>query len=326
MNTSPALLSGCTVLLWAGVASADQPQGTGDPPALAPLTVFRDCAGCTEMIVIPPGRFMMGATPGESRNPFDIYGPVDAKDFKPRIREPGEINIIPSEHPRHPVEMDILFAMARNEVTHAEWMVCVAEGGCNHVPDHRVMTPNGYRELGPHHPVVNVSYNEALDFVDWLNRRVGENVYRLPTEAEWEYAAGAGTETPFAQGDVLTKDQANCSRRATENVLSRAREPWVNLPELADRYAPVPVDELDAANGWGLRHMSGNVSELTLSCWSDEHLGLVHDSAYLSDALSRPSCRRVAKGGHSIQPWMASVSHRATARQRICGVPFWDFA
>lgn len=71
----------------------------------------------------------------------------------------------------------------------------------------------------------------------------------------------------------------------------------MNLPELADRYAPVPVDELGAANGWGLRHMSGNVSELTLSCWSDEHLGLSLDSAYLSDALSRPSCRRVAKGG-----------------------------
>lgn len=61
---------------------------------------------------------------------------------------------------------------------------------------------------------------------------------------------------------------------------------------------PVRVDELDAANGWGLRHMSGNVEEVTLSCWSDTHLGLTTDSAYLAHALSQADCpRRVAKGG-----------------------------
>lgn len=100
-----------------------------------------------------------------------------------------------------------------------------------------------------------------------------------------------------AQGAERTADQANFSRRSTEHMLGRGQNPGVSLPELVDRYGPVPVNELDAANGWGVRHMAGNVYELTLSCWSDVHLGLSSDSAYLADAVSQQSCRRVAKGG-----------------------------
>lgn len=266
-----------------------------DGSTVAPLDLFRECDDCPEMVVIPLGSFMMGAKPEESRNRFDIYGP----GLTLGVRGPDELNIIPSEHPRHPVQMDIPYAMGRNEVTHTEWMRCVADGGCSHDPDHSVLTPRGYVELGPDHPVVNVSYLDTLEFVAWLNGKVGADVYRLPTEAEWEYAARAGTETRFAQGDELTADQANFSRDATEHV----QQPR-SFPELVNRYAPVPVMELDAANGWGLRHMSGNVAELTMSCWSDEHLGLATDSEYLADATGQEWCswlphfnRRVAKGG-----------------------------
>ena len=283
-------------VLWASLVAASSPAQSEEIRArseLKPLTGFRDCDHCPEMIVMPPGAFMMGAIPGESRNPFDFYG----ENATRRIRTPDEMNIIPSEHPRHRVEMDIPYAIARNEVTHAEWMACVKEGGCTHVPDHRVLMPGGYQALGPSHPVVNVSYLDTLEYVTWLNAKVGGQVYRLPTEAEWEYAARAGTETPFAQGEELMADQANFSRKATEHVLGRGQEPRVSLPELVDRYMPVPVNELDAANAWGLRHMSGNVDELTQSCWSDEHLGLPSDSAYLANAKSQISCRRVAKGG-----------------------------
>ncbi|OYX44333.1 MAG: hypothetical protein B7Z02_06175 [Rhodobacterales bacterium 32-67-9] len=268
-----------------------------NPGNLAPLESFRECDRCPDMIVMPPGSFMMGAIPGESKNPFDFYAPVDAKGFVPRVRDPDEINIIPNEHPRHQVEMDIPYAIARNETTHAEWMACVADGGCTHDPDHRVLTLNGYVPLGPDHPVINVSYLDALEYVVWLNKQVGQQVYRLPTEAEWEYAARAGTETPFAQGEELTADQANFSREGTEYLLGRGQEPRVLLPELVDRWMPVPVNELDTANAWGVRHMSGNVEELTHSCWSDEHLGLSSDSAYLANGDTERSCRRVAKGG-----------------------------
>lgn len=115
----------------------------------------------------------------------------------------------------------------------------------------------------------------------------------MPTEAEWEYAARAGTETRFAQGDELTPEQAHFSRRATEHVRGR----FVKMPKLKNRWIPVPVHELDASNAWGVRHMAGNVFEFTLSCWSDEHLGLSTDSDYLALAESQGPCRRVAKGG-----------------------------
>lgn len=193
--------------------------------------------------------------------------------------------------------MDIPYAISRNETTRAEWMACVEDGGCTYVPDHWVLQPSGeHAPLGPDHPVINVSYLDVQEYVAWLNAQVGAEVYRLPTEAEWEYAARAGTQARFAQGDDLTADQANFSRKGTESL--RRGTPMHNL---IDRWIPVTVNELDAANGWGVRHMSGNLEELTLSCWTDQHLGLVTDRAYLENSPpSQGSCkwnRRVSKGG-----------------------------
>ena len=260
--------------------------------AVTLLDRFQECEACPEMIVMPLGSFMMGAIPGESRNPFDIYG----ENATRRVRGPDEINIIPNEHPRHPVEIDIPFAIGRNEVTHAEWMRCVADGGCTHDPDHRVLTMQGYVPLGPDHPVIDVSYHDAVEYAEWLNTRIGADVYRLPTEAEWEYAARAGTETRFAQGDELTPDQANFSRAASEHLRQIQRPE--GMPELLNRRRPVPVQDLDAANAWGLRHMSGNVSEHTQSCATPRHLLLEFSSAYLAIAKSNQDCERtVDKGG-----------------------------
>jgi len=252
------------------------------------LDRFQECDVCPEMIVMPLGSFMMGAIEGESRNPYYWYD-----DRTLRRREPGELNITPNEHPRHLVEMDIPYAIGRNEVTHREWMSCVDAGSCSHNPDHRVLTPTGYVDLGPDHPVVNVSYHDVQDYAAWLNAQVEADVYRLPTEAEWEYAARAGTTTRFAQGDDLTADQANFARNTTENLRGHP------MPDLVDRWMPVRVEELDAANGWGVRHMSGNVLEITMSCWSEIHLGLPSASAYLAHARANTPCP-ISAGAHRI--------------------------
>ena len=258
--------------------------------ALTPLESFKECCECPEMIVMPPGSFMMGAVPGESRNPFDVYG--EHATFK--RRDPNDLNIIPFEHPRHRVKMDVPFAIGRNEVTREEWLECAKAGACDYIPAHTSITLRTFRDLGKDHPVINVSFLDTVQYIDWLNEKVGKDVYRLPTEAEWEYAARAGTDTRFAQGDELTKDQANFSGSATEHV--RGKD--VKMPELANRDLPVPVHELDAANAWGLRHMSGNVHEITLSCWNPKHLELRNASDYLSLAQSNVLCaRRVSKGG-----------------------------
>lgn len=279
----------CSIVLVpvSGTAQDEIQYRLMDGSLVVPLEQFQECADCPEMIVMPLGSFMMGASEGESWSSiWDVEGegPVAQEG-------PDGLYNIPHEGPQHGVQMDTPYAIGVNEVTHAEWMVCVNEGGCRHNPDHSVVVfRHGDVELGPNHPAINISLLDIQEYVAWLNARVGAEVYRLPTEAAWEYAARAGTTTRFAQGDVLTSDQANFSGEGTEHNRGRP------FPDLLSRGLPVPVDTLDAANPWGLRHMSGNVYEITISCFTKRHLGLPTNSAYL-DHAEQGCDRYVAKGG-----------------------------
>ena len=287
---------GIGIRTFAGIAAAAFAAmpgngATADPYTLTSgnevttLETFRECDVCPEMIVLPLGRFAMGA-------PIEESEAIDRA-----IKRSAGITEGPfgreEEGPVHEVEIDLPIAMGRNEVTQEEWAMCVEYGGCSHAADDEIASRGKLVRLTGRMPVVNVSYNDILEYIDWLNGKVGAEVYRLPTEAEWEYAARAGATTKFAQGDELTADQANFYGTGTAQVEGRPR------PDLVDRLMPVHVDELDAANAWGLRHMSGNVSERTMSCWSERHLvGLATSSAHLADARSASVCRRVGKGGN----------------------------
>ncbi|MDG4595576.1 MAG: formylglycine-generating enzyme family protein [Candidatus Contendobacter sp.] len=99
-------------------------------------------------------------------------------------------------------------------------------------------------------PVINVSWRDALDYTEWLSARTGQ-VYRLPTEAEWEYTARAGTETAFWWGDSITINQANYGR---------------------NHNGTVPVDRFQP-NLWGLYQVHGNVWEWTSSCYDEDYGG-----------------------------------------------------
>ena len=129
--------------------------------------------------------------------------------------------------------------MGRNEVTHDQWMTCVDDGGCNgYVPGDTVLSINKARErvetvVRGSHPVIDVSYLDVQAYVAWLNEKVGLDAYRLPTEAEWEYAARSGTQTRFAQGDELTSDQANFLGSGTEQLAGVAH------PDLLSRRVSV---------------------------------------------------------------------------------------
>ena len=144
---------------------------------LRPGSVFRDCAACPEMVVVPAGSFMMGSPASEEGR-----------------RE--------SEGPVHRVEIRKPFAVGKYEVTFAEWDACVSAGDCG-----------GYRpgDRGwgrGRRPVVNVNWEDAKSYVSWLSRKSGE-AYRLLSESEWEYAARAGTTGPFHFGSTISTDQAN---------------------------------------------------------------------------------------------------------------------
>jgi formylglycine-generating enzyme required for sulfatase activity len=282
-----------------GVSLALLPISTG---TAAPLDVFKDCDVCPEMIELPLGAFVMGAPKDEFRNNLTIFFQdgkmVSAKD---------DPLVVKSEGPQHKVAVDIPIAMGKNEITHEEWMACVNDGGCNgysprdkigrsgsdeaielaltdprfvHVPSEADIaiaesSTGMLLKISGRYPVVFMSYTDAQAYIDWLNRKLKTDAYRLPTEAEWEYAARAGTTTRFAQGFEPKPEQANISGDWTEFYEQKDR------PDLRTLGYPVPVDELDAANTWGLRHMSGNVTEITLSCYTDHYEGWSTTSEWL---------------------------------------------
>jgi len=252
------------------------------------LEMFQECDVCPEMIVLPLGDFLMGGPPGESK--LNIHWGAGGTI---RYATADDPYIAHHEGPQHRVTIDLPVAMGRNEITYDEWMACVNDGGCDgYVPQDYIIKARGGREtVKGNHPVLYISYSDALSYVDWLNEKVGGDVYRLPTEAEWEYAARAGTQTPFAQGEEVTTDQVNFLGKPTEEMLGEKR------PELLSRGITVPVDELDAANAWGLRHMSGNLSEVTASCWTDRHEGWETSSLHLEKTVEPECLYRVVKGG-----------------------------
>ena len=132
------------------------------------LPHFRDCVKCPEMVVVPPGHFMMGAPPD------DVIGSSIAR-------------------PYHEVTIKYAFAVGVHEVTFDEWDACVAAGGCNGYRPDDEGWGRGTR------PVTNISWDDAQAYVAWLSTRTGKK-YRLLSEAEWEYVARAGTETRYFFG------------------------------------------------------------------------------------------------------------------------------
>ncbi|MFN9388812.1 MAG: formylglycine-generating enzyme family protein, partial [Betaproteobacteria bacterium] len=138
---------------------------SADAAETSAARVRRDCPACPELVVIPAGEFMMGSEFAESGHP--------------------------DEKPRHKVTIAKPFALSRTEVTFDQWAACVAEGKCREPSDD---------DLGRgDRPVINVTWQEARDFAAWLSAKTGQR-YRLPTEAEWEYAARGGTATPWFWG------------------------------------------------------------------------------------------------------------------------------
>ncbi len=144
------------------------------------------------------------------------------------------------------------FAVSRFEVTFAEWDACVKDGGCD-----------GYRPDAPwgrgRMPVVNINFKNAEAYAAWLSRKTGHR-YRLLSEAEWEYAARAGSTAPFAYGPALSAAQANFDASSKTEL----------NPKGAARGKAVAVGAFKP-NAFGLYDMHGNVWEWVEDCWNDEY-------------------------------------------------------
>ena len=228
-------------------------------PGLAPFapgsteheagSAFKDCENCPDMVSVPAGRFVMGA----------------AKSEKGRQK---------SEEPQHQVAVPAPFAISKYEVTFDEWEACSLEGGCaNYRPE------DGGWGRG-RRPVIYVSYEDAKAYVEWLRQKTGKP-YRLLSEAEWEFAARAGTSTPYAAGATLAPTQANFN---ASSASGRGETAYKGTTVEAGTFPPNP---------YGLYDMEGNVFEWVEDCWNPTHAGAPADASPRGGDCQR----RVTKGG-----------------------------
>ena len=190
------------------------------------------------------------------------------------------------DRPSHPVTIKKSFAIGIYTVTYKEWDACVAAGRCRQHPRQSGLW------RGDNKPVTFVSWGDVQHYAKWLSEKTEKN-YRLPSEAEWEYAVRAGTVTARYWGDEIGIDNANC-----DGCSSRWDE------ELA------PVGSFKP-NPWGLYDTLGNVHQWTADCWHPDYNGAPDDGS----AWDESGCReRVVRGGASMTDQRAS---RADYRVRM---------
>ena len=200
--------------------------------------VFQDCAECPVVVRIPGGSFTMGQLKGD-----------------------------PSAAPQHAVSVRA-FAIGQYPVTVGEWKACVGGGGCSFTP--RMANADDRT------PLHNISWDDAQQYLLWLSRSTGEK-YRLPTEAEWEYATRAHTSTRYWWGDSVGTMLANCSDCGGKQ----------------DARTPLPVGSFKA-NPFGLHDMHGGVAQWVADCWFPNYQGAPADAS----SRDQKNCqKRVLRGG-----------------------------
>ena len=232
--------------------------------ALKPLQHFQECSRCPAMVAIPAGSFMMGSPENEEG------------------REE-------SEGPQHRVTIDKPFAVAKTEVTFEQWDVCVELGGCRRPDDSD--WGHGSR------PVINITWYDAQNYVTWLSKVTGKS-YRLLTDAEFEYAARAGTTTPYYWGETIGTGNANCAECGSR---------W-------DGKQTAPVGSFPP-NAFGLYDMAGNVDQWVQDCNHDDYIGAPTDGSAWTEGVC---AGRETRGGG----WFFPPQYLRTARR---GAIFAEF-
>jgi formylglycine-generating enzyme required for sulfatase activity len=205
------------------------------------------------LMLIPAGEFMMGA-------------PAD----EPESRD--------SERPQHLVQV-LQFMLGRYPITQAQWRVVA---GYEQIT--KDLTPDPSRFKGDNLPVDNIGWEDAQEFCQRLSAKTVKR-YRLPSEAEWEYACRAETETPFCFGETISTELANYQGSETYN------------DGLKGEYRKKNTDVgVFPANDWGLYDMHGNVWEWCEDDWHDNYQGAPSDGSAWVDA-DRSKTRKLLRGG-----------------------------
>ncbi|MBI2275941.1 MAG: SUMF1/EgtB/PvdO family nonheme iron enzyme [Dechloromonas sp.] len=222
-----------------GAPTAAVPPRKMPPADAVGVSEVKDCPVCPALIVLPRGAFTMGNSQDD-----------------------------PSEKPAHQVSINEPFAIGKYEVTVEQWNACAMADACP-----RIATVAGAANNAP---VRDVSWDDAKKYVSWLSKLSGKS-FRLPTEAEWEYAARGGTTTRYWWGDQMRPGNANCKG---------CGEPW-------QQQEPAKVGSF-AANSFGAHDMNGSVWEWVADCWHNSYHGAPANGL----AWNEPNCTvRVIRGG-----------------------------
>jgi formylglycine-generating enzyme required for sulfatase activity len=219
-----------------------------------PGRTFQDCATCPEMVVVPAGSFVMGSPDSELG----------------RDKDEGQ----------HKVTIGYSFAVSKYTVTWDQWEACVRDAMCDGMAVEAALRTGldgkptkNYADHGRgKRPVVGVSWYDAQVFVGWLNKKTGKEKYRLLSEAEYEYAARAGSTTAFPWGDKANHDHANYGSDDESKLGggTGGRDTWLNETS--------PVGSFPA-NAFGLHDMHGNVFQWIEDCYQEDPALLPNDGS-----------------------------------------------
>ncbi len=255
-----ALLAGC---------AAPSGHGTRTPSASTkPGQHIKECRNCPDMVVLPAGSFVMGSPPDE-----------------PERRD---------TEPQHRVTIARPFAVAATPITWNQWEACVRDRWCEgRAIDVALRTKEdgsrnpSYRDYGRGtRPAVGMSWYDAQVYVGWLNWKIGgDDVYRLPSEAEWEYAARGRNHhrLPGETRSTTTTATSACGNTASSAAYAEGRDVWVDETSPVGSFPP---------NAWGLYDMHGNVFEWTQDCYEP-------DLGACAGRMAAPARKGTARSGCS---------------------------
>ena len=249
-------------------------------PVAAPRAAFKDCDVCPDMVEVPEGYFQMGSPPSDAHRSL-------------------------SETPQHTVRFAAPFAIGKFEVTIDQFAAFVDATGYRPASqcmiyamdlDQWLAKPASFREpsypVTGAHPATCVSWNDAKAYVAWLATKTGKP-YRLASEAEWEYAARAGTTTPYSFGDDDHRNPCDYAKLADAST----RFSWkLESCNSHHGHGTAPVGR-HRPNAWGLHDMHGNVWEWVEDCWHPLYVDAPTDGSAWMAGQQGDCVRRVIRGG-----------------------------
>jgi formylglycine-generating enzyme required for sulfatase activity len=227
-----------------------------------------------------------------------LLEPLDKQELRMLVIPSGEYGMGTSERkaracekPQHQV-MVAAFLMSQYPITKAQWEIVASWPQVN-----QLLKKRPSRDGAQNCPVTNVSWHDAVEFCDRLSQKTGSS-YRLPTEAEWEYACRAGTDTPFHFGQTITASYVNYDATITYRTEAQG----------VHRKEKTPVNKFEYPNHFGLFDMHGNVWEWCMDHWHNTYRSASSDGQAWID--TEKSIRVIRGGSWNCEPYLCRSSHR----------------